>query len=449
MNKKILVFLTLLISGQTFAQQNTVQWEYPFNGKDLTGWKVLGGKATYEAKNNEIVGTTVSGTSNSFLTTGKDYGDFIMEVELMVHPLMNSGIQIRSLSTPEYQNGRVHGYQIEIDPSTRAWSGGVYDEARRGWLYNLEVNPAAKTAFKNNEWNKYRIESIGNTIRTWVNGIPAAHLVDAETAKGFIALQVHSIPSSEPAGRQIRWRNIRIQTQNLKPSPLDKIYVVNNIPNTISRQEKKLGYCLLWDGVSTKGWTAAKKNHFPENGWSIQNGNLSVLKDQPGQSPAGGDITSVKEFAAFELKFDFKLSEGANSGLKYFVNTIDGSALGLEYQILDDEKHPDAKQGIKGNRTLGSLYDLIAANKPKNYMRKIGEWNQGVVKVFPDNKVEHWLNGHKVLEYQRASPEFMALVAQSKFKGIAGFGIAPKGKILLQDHGDEVSFRSIKVKELK
>src|SRR5690606_3882882 len=105
-----------------------------------------------------------------------------------------------------------------------------------------------------------------------------------------------------------------------------------------------------------------------------------------------------------------------NSGLKYFVNTINKSALGLEYQILDDEKHPDAKQGIKGNRTLGSLYDLIAANKPKAYMRKMGEWNQGVVKVFPDNKVEHWLNGHKVLEYQRSSPEFMALIAQSKFK---------------------------------
>ena len=137
MNLKILVFLALFISGNAFAQKNKDEWEYPFNGKDLIGWKVLGGKATYEAKNNEIVGTTVTGIGNSFLTTSKEYGDFIMELELMVHPLMNSGIQIRSLSSAEYQNGRVHGYQIEIDPSTRAWSGGVYDEGRRGWLYNL------------------------------------------------------------------------------------------------------------------------------------------------------------------------------------------------------------------------------------------------------------------------------------------------------------------------
>ena len=449
MNLKILVFLALFISGNAFAQKNKDEWEYPFNGKDLIGWKVLGGKATYEAKNNEIVGTTVTGIGNSFLTTSKEYGDFIMELELMVHPLMNSGIQIRSLSSAEYQNGRVHGYQIEIDPSTRAWSGGVYDEGRRGWLYNLEVNPDAKAAFKNNEWNKYRIECIGNTIRTWVNGVPVAHLVDSETAKGFIALQVHAIPASETPGRQVKWRNIRIQTQNLKASPLDNIYVVNNVPNTISPQEKKLGYRLLWDGKSTKGWTAANKDHFPENGWSIKDGNLTVIKDEAGKSSEGGDITSVKEFSAFELKFDFKMTEGANSGLKYFVKTINGSALGLEYQILDDERHPDAKQGINGNRTLGSLYDLIAANKPKAYMRKMGEWNQGVVKVFPDNRVEHWLNGHKVVEYQRNSPEFRALIAKSKFKDIPGFGLAPKGKILLQDHGDEVSFRSIKVKELK
>jgi hypothetical protein len=224
MNSKFIALLFLLVSVNVFAQRPNSGWVNLYNGKDLSGWKLLGGKATYEAKGDEIIGTTVSNTPNSFLATEKEYGDFILEVELLAHPLMNSGIQFRSLSKSDYQNGRVHGYQMEIDPSARAWSGGVYDEGRRGWLYNLELNPAAKTAYKINDWNKYRIECIGNSIRTWVNGIPVSHLIDDMTTKGFIAMQVHGIPSSEPQGRQIRWRNIRIQTENLKPSATGRYF---------------------------------------------------------------------------------------------------------------------------------------------------------------------------------------------------------------------------------
>jgi hypothetical protein len=137
---------------------------------------------------------------------------------------------------------------MEVDPSGRQWSGGIYDEGRRGWLYTLEYNPEGKKAFKNLQWNKYRIECIGNTLRTWVNGIPTAHLVDAETASGFIALQVHSIGKDDQPGKQIRWRNIRILTENLKASPSDNIFVVNNIPNNLSAQEKANRYVQLFDG---------------------------------------------------------------------------------------------------------------------------------------------------------------------------------------------------------
>jgi hypothetical protein len=443
-----LLFFCLCLATSAAAQK----WLKLFNGKDLTGWKQLNGKALYEVKNGEIVGTTVFGEPNSFLATTTDYGDFILELEFKLDHDMNSGVQFRSESKADFKNGRVHGYQMDIDPTPRAWTGGIYDEARREWLYPLEYNTSAKAAFKKRDWNTCRIEAIGNSMRIWINGIPTAHLVDNVTPKGFIALQVHSVGKAEEGGQNVRWRNIRIQTENLKSSPWDEVFVVNMVPNDLSEQEKKNGVKLLFDGKSGSGWRGAYKNEFPAKGWEIKDGMLHVLKSAGGESQNGGDIVTTEEFAAFDLQFEFKMTEGANSGVKYFVTEKEGnsgSAIGLEYQVLDDEKHPDAKQGVVGNRTLASLYDLIPSLKIKRGIHAIGEWNNGRIVVYPDNRVEHWLNGYKVVEYVRGSPIYQALVARSKYAQWENFGMSEKGRILIQDHGDEVFFRSIKIKPLK
>jgi hypothetical protein len=448
---KIIIFYLLVFASQVSFAQSANTWRKLFNEKDLSGWKILNGKAKYEVKDAMIVGTTVINEPNSFLATEEMFGDFILELEFKIDEGTNSGIQFRSESRPDYQNGRVHGYQYEIDPSARAWTGGVYDEARREWLYSLDYNTEAKQAFMPNAWNTARIECIGNTMRTFVNGKAAAHLVDDVTPRGFIALQVHAVGSLAEAGRKVYWRNIRIQTKNLKPSARDNTYVVNLIPNTVSTQEQQNGVQLLWDGATSNGWRGAYKKNFPDKGWQIKDGILSVQKSGGGESTHGGDIVTTEKYGAFDLQFEFKLTEGANSGVKYFVTESEGnkgSAIGLEYQILDDAKHPDAKEGVVGNRTLASLYDLIPSVKIQRGLRKIGEWNQGRIIVFPDNRIEHWLNGYKVVEYQRGIPIYYALVARSKYAVWENFGMADQGHILLQDHGDEVSFRSIKIKML-
>jgi hypothetical protein len=204
------------------ADESDGAWENLFGGKDLEGWVQRGGKAKYRAENGEIVGTSVPGTANSFLCTKNNYSNFILELEFKVDPALNPGVQIRSEcfdrdKTVEFNGqkiripaGRVHGYQVEIDPSDRAWTGGIYDEARRKWLVDLKHNEPARKAFKPGEWNQFRIECRGESIKTWLNGVPAAELKDSVTPSGFIGLQVHGVGKQQKP-LEVHFRNLRLK----------------------------------------------------------------------------------------------------------------------------------------------------------------------------------------------------------------------------------------------
>ncbi len=221
---RLLTLATTALSFATLVPAADGEFVPLFDGKTLTGWEQHSGTAEYRVEDGAIVGKTVPDTGNSFLCTAKKYGNFIVELEFKVAPGMNSGIQFRSNYYEEEAeveiNGkkkkmpadRVFGYQFEIDPSPRAFTGGVYDEARRGWLFDLKNNEPARKAFKQNEWNQVRIECKGSSIKTFINGVLAADFTDDMTKEGVIALQVHGVgKKTEALGKEIMWRNIRIQ----------------------------------------------------------------------------------------------------------------------------------------------------------------------------------------------------------------------------------------------
>ena len=229
------------------------------------------------------------------------------------------------------------------------------------------------------------------------------------------------------------------------------------LPNTLTDAEQAAGWRLLFDGASFAGWRGLGRDTIPEGHWIIEDGAIRKVAsgDVPtaadGQPLEGGDIMTVDSFENFELTLEWKVSQAANSGIKYNVseemstaNPPEHAALGFEYQILDDDHHPDAQNGP--NRTAGALYDMIPPG-PAKKLRPVGEYNQARL-VFQDTHVEHWLNGEKVVEYDLGTARFDSLLAASKYAPVEGFADKRTGHIVLQDHGDDVWFRTIKIREL-
>ena len=223
-------------------------------------------------------------------------------------------------------------------------------------------------------------------------------------------------------------------------------------PNTLTAAERGQGFELLFDGTTTRGWRGLREEKIAADRWRVEGGVLTALKPPAGSQERNDDIVTLRSFSSFELRAEFRLSAGANSGIKYFLrpdasNDSGMSSVGHEYQILDDVGHPDAREGIAGNRTLASLYDILPARADKP-QRPIGEWNEVRI-VVRGRHVEHWLNGAKVLEFERGSADFKAHLATSKHKVWPGYGEEKEGPILLQHHGGGTGYRNIRIRALK
>jgi hypothetical protein len=418
--------LTLFIAIHVLCLPALAQdgWRDLFNGRDLSGWEVLNGSATYHVEDGEIVGTSVWDSPNSFLCTEEHFTDFILEFETLADPVVNSGVQIRSNSFDEYRNGRVHGYQVEIDPAPRAYSGGIYDEARRFWLYSLSENPQARAAFRQGEWNHYRVEAIGSSFRVWLNGVQAVNLEDDLTPSGFIGLQVHSIVDREHIGKTVKWRNIRIRTDDLEDErwpAQPHVPVKNRVPNTLVADERRRGWRLLWDGESRDGWQSLDR------------------------------LVSDETFGDFELSFEFNVSEGAAGGITYLATPEHEYADGLHYRLVDDQHHDDAQAGKNGDRSLGAAYDLIppsnlsSPTEAKGFSGP-GIWNVARIVVRGDD-VQHWLNGFRIVEFSRSSQAFDALVSWTRHAGTERYGKRPSGHLVIDDDGGRIQYRSLKIRE--
>ncbi len=290
-----------------------------FDGKTLDGWEVCNGKAKYWVeKGGVIAGRTAEGSPNSFLCTTNEYGDFILEFEVKVDPVLNSGVQIRSHRYPEsavvktfdgqriverkHEAGRVYGYQVEIANENSGASGGIYDEARRGWVDNIASNPAASKAFRDNEWNRYRVTAIGDNIKTWINGVPCADLVDSMDLSGFIALQVHAFKGEKPA--EVRWRNVRIAD--------------------LGRHEWKP----LFDGRTLDGWTRRGGSNF-----TVEDGAIHGVS-APGDARPGY-VVSDRTFRDVTARLKFRIAHG-NSG--FFLRAAKENLAGYEVEIDEKER---------------------------------------------------------------------------------------------------------------
>lgn len=394
--------------SQSSNPSKETTWVSLIKGNTLDGWIQRGGRALYRIENEVIIGQTVPNTPNSFLCTKRNFDDFELELEFMVDPGLNSGVQIRGNSMPGYRDGVVHGYQVEIDPSERAWSGGIYDESRRGWLVPLDENPTAQRAFRPAAWNRLRVVARGNRIQTWINDVPAADLTDGLTRRGFIALQVHRSNGTKP--KEVRWRRIRVKE-------LGKFY-----------QEPPPGAIVLLDNTGDlSAWQHPALSQNKIN-WSFQDGALEVV-------PGTGNIVTRRRFGDCQLHVEFCVTDNGRVGQ---ANGNSGVYLQGRYevQILNSAGQEPTDD------ICGAIYKIKAPEY--NMARPADQWQTYDIFFHAPRWSE---NGRKnknavVTVYHNGTRIHDRTHIGSRTG--SGWQEGPEdGPLVLQEHGNRVRFRNI------
>jgi hypothetical protein len=404
----------VLFDGEDFFQ-------FTGDGGKAIGWKIADGAMEVVPNSGSII-------------TRREFRDFAMHVEFNV-PYMpeatgqgrgNSGVYIQK----RYELQILDSYGLESQDNDC------------GSIYKTKA-PDKNVCLKPGEWQYYDIVF---TAAKWAGQKKVANARITVCQNGALIQNDYEIPNKTGAGRaegptagpillQEHHNNVKFRNVWIVP-----LHETAEQANSLTEQEAADGWKLLFDGKTSKGWRSALGEGFPKKGWAIKDGAFVV--DGP-ESKGGGDIITVNQYSNFELKVDYKLTPKANTGIKYYVMPellAKGTVIGVEYQLYDE---PQATKGT--DTALASAYDLLAAHGAT--ANPVGEWNSARI-LSKNGKVEHWLNGRMVLEYDRLSEEFQKAKADSKFKGIENFGTLEKGYILLQEHGNEAAFRNIKIREL-
>ncbi|NVE94374.1 family 16 glycoside hydrolase [Altererythrobacter lutimaris] len=424
------------------------QWRSLFNGNDLSGWTRTGGHHNIRVENGIIIGTAVPKQDSEFLLSEQRFGDFILEAEFRIDGVLNSGIIFRSEEDTPGSDSGVKGYQMEIDPGARGWSGGLYAEGLPwGWLYPPNINRACIGQYRKNDWNHYRIEAIGSEISTFVNGVPCARITDDRIVDGHIALQVHGVEASGARGfpgDSVSWRSLRVLTDNLAKSRTPAIYSTPHItyrPNHLTEWERSQGWRMIeavrtgsLGDFATADRTGGEEKHYTK----LHAGDLWSLS-----------LTDQKQ--NFSVKWVFRVAEGTEASIAYLTNSCElargEKVIAPRYRITGRSDDLDSFFYTDGGREVGSLRGAILAtnlSEPYPIMRinPVGEWNTAEIRV-EDKVAQHWLNNIKVVEYKLIDrPELLS----PALNGQIGEASSGSSMICLRVDTGSLDLHSIKVR---